>query len=54
MFQANFTLEVSGFTAVGSVGDSLAGHNGHYFSTPDRDQDVHPGNCAAIYTAGWW
>ena len=46
----------------GTAGDGMKGsgcgssHNndGMPFSTPDRDNDPSPGNCAQTYSAGWW
>ena len=35
------------------LGDSLSYHNGHSFSTPDKDQDAHSSNCAETY-GPWW
>ncbi|XP_062615997.1 ficolin-1-like [Saccostrea cucullata] len=47
--------------ATGTLGDSMlntgySGGNlyGMYFSTPDRDNDVGAGNCAALKRGGWW
>ena len=28
--------------------------NGKMFSTPDRDNDIAPFNCAASNSCGWW
>lgn len=38
------------------IGDSLInGHNGMYFSTKDRKNDMHTSeNCAKEYKGGWW
>ncbi|XP_076105749.1 ficolin-2-like [Mytilus galloprovincialis] len=36
------------------LGDSLAYHNGQMFSTNDRDNDIHLGNCAVAYKGAWW
>ena len=35
-------------------GDQMAQHNGRRFTTKDRDQDEHSGNCAVIYKGAWW
>ncbi|BFZ25711.1 hypothetical protein BsWGS_28749 [Bradybaena similaris] len=48
----NYQLTVSGYN--GTVGDGLRFHNTQNFSTYDRDNDKHPGNCAATYSGGWW
>ncbi|XP_061565164.1 microfibril-associated glycoprotein 4-like [Cololabis saira] len=49
-----YELHVSGFTD-GGAGDSLSYHNGHKFSTFDKDQDVLVGtNCARTFLGGFW
>ena len=49
----NYVLAISGYS--GSAGHAMTRHNGMQFSTPDRDNDRYPGNCAAEWTAnGWW
>ncbi|XP_061570693.1 microfibril-associated glycoprotein 4-like [Cololabis saira] len=48
-----YTLHVSGFTD-GGAGDSLHHHNGHKFSTFDRDQDSWDGECARTYLGAFW
>ncbi|XP_056625742.1 microfibril-associated glycoprotein 4-like [Triplophysa dalaica] len=48
-----YRLTVSGFKDAGA-GDSLSGHSGFKFSTFDKDQDTHEGNCAKLFLAGFW
>uniref|UniRef100_A0A8C9XUG1 Microfibril associated protein 4 n=1 Tax=Sander lucioperca TaxID=283035 RepID=A0A8C9XUG1_SANLU len=50
---SGYTLNVSGFTD-GGAGDSLSYHNGQKFSTFDKDQDTHSGNCARLYLGAFW
>ena len=44
----------------GTAGDGMRAcgssinHDGMPFSTPDRDNENDPGNCAQYYRAGWW
>ncbi|XP_034473257.1 angiopoietin-related protein 1-like [Drosophila innubila] len=38
----------------GNAGDSLKHHINSKFSTSDRDQDIHSGNCAKTFKSGWW
>uniref|UniRef100_A0A182U2W4 Fibrinogen C-terminal domain-containing protein n=1 Tax=Anopheles melas TaxID=34690 RepID=A0A182U2W4_9DIPT len=38
----------------GAAKDSLRASAGMKFSTPDRDNDEHPGCCASYYASGWW
>ena len=35
-------------------GDSLSGHVGQKFSTPDQDNDVNSYSCAVRYKGAWW
>ena len=53
---SKYILLVSGYT--GTAGDSHGSeskrHNGHCFSTKDRDNDVWEGSCAQTYQGGWW
>ncbi|KAI3365495.1 hypothetical protein L3Q82_010581, partial [Scortum barcoo] len=37
----------------GAAGDSLSGHNGHKFTTTDKDQDTHGSNCAMLCYGGF-
>jgi len=55
-----YRLSVGGFSG-GNAGDSLINpnvmtgvHNGMRFSTPDKDNDNWPDNCASFYSSGWW
>lgn len=48
-----YRLAVVNYT--GDAKDSLGGHNGHRFSTKDRDHDTNPGgSCAKSYSGAWW
>ncbi|XP_052360704.1 microfibril-associated glycoprotein 4-like [Oncorhynchus keta] len=38
----------------GGAGDSLGFHNGHKFTTSDKDQDLADSNCARVYYGGFW
>ena len=45
----------------GTAGDGMReacgssiNHDGMPFSTHDRDNENDPGNCAQLYSAGWW
>uniref|UniRef100_A0A8C5BY77 Fibrinogen C-terminal domain-containing protein n=1 Tax=Gadus morhua TaxID=8049 RepID=A0A8C5BY77_GADMO len=48
-----YRLTLSGFKD-GGAGNSLDHHNGHKFSTFDKDQDSDARNCAKTYLGGWW
>ena len=48
-----YTLEI-GYKIEGNLPDSLSYHNNLKFSTNDRDNDAHTGDCAKIYNGGWW
>ncbi|XP_069108704.1 ryncolin-1-like [Argopecten irradians] len=49
----NYRLEISGYS--GNLYDAFRNHNGHQFSTPDRDNDVRgPVHCAGNFRGGWW
>ncbi|CDR00788.1 unnamed protein product [Oncorhynchus mykiss] len=37
-----------------SSGDCLVFHNGHKFTTLDKDQDLADANCAQVYYGGFW
>ena len=47
-----YVLNVSGYS--GNAGDRLAYHNGHRFTTYDKDNDGVNYNCAVAYRGGWW
>ena len=50
---SKYRLNVSGYH--GNAGDSLTIHNGHPFSTRDRDNDAHnTGHCAVAHKGAWW
>ena len=49
-----YQLKLSGYEAVSTVSDSLKNHDGQSFSTPDKDNDASPRNCAQVYSSGWW
>jgi len=38
----------------GDADDSLTGHVGFSFSTPDQDNDGHPQSCAILFRGAWW
>ncbi|XP_064554344.1 fibrinogen-like protein 1 [Drosophila montana] len=38
----------------GTAGDALSSQRDMKFSTPDRDNDKSPNNCAKEFRAGWW
>ncbi|XP_043238898.1 microfibril-associated glycoprotein 4-like [Amphibalanus amphitrite] len=38
----------------GDAGDSLSYHNGMKFSTFDRDNNAHSGNCSSLDHGAWW
>ena len=49
----NYRLNIAGYT--GTAGDAMIGvHNDMQFSTKDRDNDPHSGNCAISYHGAWW
>jgi len=51
----SYTLNYDPSSYEGTAGDSLLEyHNGHSFSTFDRDQDTWGQNCAEAYKGGWW
>ena len=49
----NFKLQVAGYSR-NAGGDAFKYHNGHMFSTYDRDNDKWSGNCAEYYGGGFW
>jgi len=50
--EQKYKLYITGFS--GDVGDSLAYHNGHMFTTYDSDNDINGGNCASTFRGAWW
>ncbi|XP_066280441.1 microfibril-associated glycoprotein 4-like [Branchiostoma lanceolatum] len=48
----NYKLHIGTYS--GNAGDSLSGHDGHPFSTKDRDNDVASSSCAQTYKGAWW
>ncbi|XP_069118958.1 ficolin-1-like [Argopecten irradians] len=49
-----YKLSINGFISDLSH-DALAKHNGHYFTTYDKDNDIYPDdNCAHAYHGAWW
>ncbi|GFO40122.1 fibrinogen c domain-containing protein 1-like [Plakobranchus ocellatus] len=38
----------------GTAGDAMAYHNNMFFSTFDRDNDVHASSCSVIRHGAWW
>ncbi|XP_069114329.1 ficolin-1-like [Argopecten irradians] len=48
----NYRLTVNGFS--GNVYRAMHVHNGHYFTTYDKDNDLHDSNCAQLYHGAWW
>ena len=53
--ETNYRLTIGQGTGVGGTHDSMARHNGHSFSTPDRDNDAWTGNsCATKWGGAWW
>ena len=40
---------------IGTAGNSLSIHNGMFFSTIDKENDIHDvRNCANKHNGGWW
>jgi len=48
-----YMLHIRGFKD-GGAGDSLSYHNGHRFSTLDREQDTWSGHCAREFHGAFW
>ncbi|KAM3914910.1 ficolin-1-like [Leptodactylus fuscus] len=48
-----YKLHIGKFTG-GNAGDSLSYHNDRPFTTKDKDNDVHPDNCAVMFKGAWW
>ena len=51
---SDYTLSVSGYQSASTAGDALTGHNGHRFSTIDRDNDLAQVHCAVSCHGPWW
>ena len=49
-----YPLTVGGFTGVGRDWFAVEPMNGRKFSTPDSDNDMKSGHCAAVWESGWW
>ncbi|XP_033749323.1 ficolin-3-like [Pecten maximus] len=49
----NYKLLVQGFSGNVSF-DAMGVHNGHAFTTYDRDNDNNNMNCAKLWLSGWW
>ncbi|XP_078617524.1 microfibril-associated glycoprotein 4-like [Branchiostoma floridae x Branchiostoma japonicum] len=48
-----YRLTVGGYS--GTAGDGMAGHSSMFFSTKDKDNDIHESNdCAQTYKGAWW
>ncbi|KAM7425240.1 hypothetical protein ABFA07_023310 [Porites harrisoni] len=50
--KAKYQLTVGGYS--GNAGDSLAYHNGMFFTTKDSDNDKWSKNCASSWKGAWW
>ena len=52
---AEYPLTIGGFTGIAPK-DPFVTHplNNMKFSTSDNDNDRRSGNCAAVYSSGWW
>ena len=52
--ETNYRLTIGQGQGVGGTYDAMAHSNGASFSTPDRDNDNHGGNCAVEREGAWW
>ena len=50
----NYCLNVGSYDADSPAGDSMAVHNGQFFSTKDQDNDSFYGVCTQIHEGAWW
>ncbi|XP_071494412.1 ficolin-2-like [Diadema antillarum] len=48
----NYVIKLGPYS--GDAGNGLLSHNKRPFTTKDRDNDGHDGNCAQTYHGGWW
>ncbi|XP_062848633.1 tenascin-N [Trichomycterus rosablanca] len=49
---AHYVMGLSGYS--GTAGNSMSYHNGHPFSTKDKDPSPKNSHCAKSYMGGWW
>ena len=50
----NYRLTIGQGIGVGGKIDAMALHNGHAFTTRDRDHDTWNRNCAQVFGGAWW
>ncbi|XP_033645294.1 ficolin-1-A-like [Asterias rubens] len=54
-WSGKYRLALGIYRSTSTAGDSLSSHSNLQFSTKDLDNDYHSsGNCAHIYSGGWW
>ena len=51
---AEYPLTIGGFTGITTNPFVTHPLNNMKFSTSDNDNDRRSGNCAAVYSSGWW
>ena len=49
-----YPLTFGGYKGIGGNSFGRSSTNGRKFSTAEKDNDSHGGNCAAINKCGWW